>query len=34
MWNVNFFIVSVIIEVTGIVTETVEEYLETEPGKH
>jgi hypothetical protein len=34
MWNMKYFVIPVIIGVTGIVTRGLKKYLETIPGKH
>jgi hypothetical protein len=34
MWNMECFVIPVIIGATGIVTRGLKEYLETIPGKH
>jgi hypothetical protein len=34
MWNMKFFVIPVIIEATGIVSKSLQKYLETIPGQH
>jgi hypothetical protein len=34
MWNIKCFVISVIIGATGIVSKSLQKYLETTPGQH